>query len=273
MKKILISIVLVLVLLVGCLATFAACKDSGSNGVVVVGYTLYEPMNYEENGELVGFDTDLAKAVFKELNYEVVFKEINWDAKYMDLNSGNITCIWNGFTSSCTDTNAAGETVNRKDLVSFSYDYMKNYQAVVVKASEQSSYTDFETSFAGKQGYVEAGSAGEEYAENAKGATIKTATKQMEAIMQVKTGAADFAVVDYLLANSIVGKGDFQNLAFVSQLNSEVEYYAIGFKKGSKFTAKVNAVLEKFAKNGKLAEIAKKYGLDNAVITDFSSQK
>ena len=271
MKKILISIVLVLVLLVGCLATFAACKED--KDVVVVGYTLYEPMNYEENGKLVGFDTELAKAVFEDLGYKVVFKEIDWKTKYVDLNAGTITCIWNGFTSSCNDTNAAGEEVARNTLVSFTYDYMKNYQAVVVKAANKSDYTDFETSFAGKQGYVEEKSAGAEYAENAKGATIKTAAKQTDAIMQVKSGAADFAVVDYLLANSIVGKGDFSDLAFVSELNSDVEYYAVGFKSGSKLTAKVNAVLEKFAKNGKLAEIAAKYKLSNAVITDFSSQK
>ena len=62
-------------------------------------------------------------------------------------------------------------------------------------------------------------------------------------------------------------------MAFVAELNSEAEYYAIGFKKGSDLTAKVNETLEKFGKNGKLAEIAAKYQLDNAVITDYTSQK
>ncbi len=270
MKKIIITL-LVIAIALSCVVGAVACKKTDK--VITVGYTLYEPMNYEENGELVGFDTDLAKAVFEDLGYTVVFKEINWDAKYVDLNAGTIDCIWNGFTSSGTDEDAQGNEANRRDLVDFSYDYMKNYQAVVVKASAKSQYTDFATSFAGKIGYVEAESAGESYAENAVGATVNTAKSQMQAIQQVKASAADFAVVDYLLANAIIGKGDFSDLAFVAELNSEAEYYAIGFKKGSDLTAKVNETLEKFGKNGKLAEIAAKYQLDNAVITDYSSQK
>ena len=270
MKKVRIA-VMALALALSCVLGAVACKSTDK--VITVGYTLYEPMNYEENGKLVGFDTDLAKAVFEDLGYTVVFKEINWDAKYVDLNAGTIDCIWNGFTSSGIDADAEGKSANRRDLVDFSYNYMKNYQAVVVKASVKDQYTSFETSFAGKNGYVEAESAGESYAENAVGANVQTAKTQMQAIQQVKANAADFAVVDYLLANSIVGKGDFADLAFVAELNSEIEYYAIGFKKGSDLTAKVNATLEKFGTNGKLAEIAAKYRLDNAVITDYTSQK
>ena len=270
-KKILIS-VLAIIMVVSCVACFAACNKNDEK-IITVGYTIYSPMNYEEGGELVGFDTDLAKAVFEDLGYKVIFKEINWENKYIDLNAGTIDCIWNGFTSSGVDEDAQGVEHNRRDLVDFSYNYMKNYQAVIVKASEKDNYTDLATSFAGKKGYAEAGSAGEEYAENAQGAVIQTAATQMSAITQVKSESADFAVVDYLLANSIIGKGDFSDLAFVPALNSEIEYYGIGFKKGSELTAKVNAELEKFAGNGKLAEIAAKYGLDNAVIKDFSSQK
>ena len=270
MKKVIIA-VMILALTLSLVFGAVACKKTDK--VITVGYTLYEPMNYEENGVLVGFDTDLAKAVFTDLGYTVVFKEINWDTKYVDLNAGTIDCIWNGFTSSGTDEDAQGNVSNRRDLVDFSYDYMKNYQAVVVKASEKAQYTSFATSFVGKVGYVEAESAGQEYAANAVGALVSEAQTQMQAIQQVKAGAANFAVVDYLLANAIVGKGDFTDLAFVAELNSDVEYYAIGFKKGSDLTAKVNETLEKFGKNGKLAEIAAVYKLDNAVITDYTSQK
>jgi polar amino acid transport system substrate-binding protein len=52
-----------------------------------------------------------------------------------------------------------------------------------------------------------------------------------------------------------------------------VEYYAIGFKKGSDLTAKVNAQLEALAANGTIAEIAQKYEVENTTITDFSDQK
>ena len=273
MKKIIIT-VMVLALALSCVIGVTACKKVDTSKVITVGYTIYEPMDYEDtDGTLIGFDADLARAVFEDMGYTVVFKEIKWESKYVDLNAGTIDCIWNGFTSSGADEDEKGNSVNRRDMVDFSYDYMKNYQAVVVKGTEKAAYTSLDTSFAGKIGYVEAGSAGAEYAENAVGATVQEAETQMQAIQQVLTGAADFAVVDYLLANSIIGKGDFASLAFVSDLNSDEEYYAIGFKKGSELTKKVNETLEKLAANGTIAKIAAKYGLDNAVITDFSSQK
>ena len=281
-KKILIS-VLAIIMVVSCVACFAACqkKDSKTDfetisekGYFVCGITLYEPMNYaNDDGEMTGFDTEFAQAVAAKMGLKAKFQVIAWDDKFIELNGKSIDCIWNGFTSSGVDKDAQGVEHNRRDLVDFSYNYMKNYQAVIVKASEKDNYTDLATSFAGKKGYAEAGSAGEEYAENAQGAVIQTAATQMSAITQVKSESADFAVVDYLLANSIIGKGDFADLAFVPALNSEIEYYGVGFKKGSDLTAKANAELEKFAGNGKLAEIAAKYGLDNAVIKDFSSQK
>lgn len=267
MKKIICLLMIAAIVTCGAFA-LAAC-DKGNENVVVVGYTIYEPMNYKDaNGELVGFDTELAKTVFESLGYKVVFKEITWNKKYTDLNTGNIDCIWNGFTSNGSDDGTA-----RTELVDFSYNYMKNYQAIVVASSEAANYTDKATSFSSKIGYVEDKSAGAEYAAELTGATIRTANTQMDAIMQVKAGAAKFAVVDYLLANSIVGSGDFSNLAFVAALNSDVEYYGIGFKKGSDLTAKVNAKLEELAASGKLLEIATKYELTNAVITDYSSQK
>ena len=79
MKKVL-ALVLSLVLVVGVVATLAACggkEDEPKKETIVVGYTIYEPMNYlDENGKLVGFDTELAEKVFGNLGYEVVFTEI-----------------------------------------------------------------------------------------------------------------------------------------------------------------------------------------------------
>ena len=102
MKKI-IALTLSVVLLALC---FAGCtaKKNGKKETIVVGYTIYAPMNYlDDNGELVGFDTDLAKAVFENLGYNVIFQEIEWSSKYTDLNSGTIDCVWNGFTCNVAD--------------------------------------------------------------------------------------------------------------------------------------------------------------------------
>lgn len=264
MKKSIIAII-VLVALVGVLAfSLTACEPKDDN-IIVVGYTIYEPMNYLENNQLVGFDTDLAKAVFAELGYEVVFKEISWENKYIDLNSGNIDCIWNGFTSKGDDNGTP-----KSELVDFSYKYMNNMQCVLVRADNTATTFD-DLNDSAITGVAESGSAGESYIQdNISACTLKTSTTQMTAINEVNSGTSTFAVVDILLAKSIIGKGNFTNLKIVETLNSAPEQYAIGFKKGNDLRNKVNEVLQKFLEDGTTRAIAEKYGLVNEYITDYS---
>ena len=125
----------------------------------------------------------------------------------------------------------------------------------------------------GKLGAAEAGSAGESYAAAFEGADIKGFPYQTDCLMEVNAGSADFAVLDAQLAKSYCGKGDYASLQIVEDLSSDVEYYAIGFKKGSDLTAKVNAELEKLAADGTIAQLAETYGVSNTAITDFSDQK
>ena len=274
MKKVL-ALVLSLVLVVGVVATLAACggkEDPQNNGetkkeTVVVGYTIYEPMNYlDENGKLIGFDTELAEKVFGNLGYEVVFTEIEWSNKYVDLNSDTIDCVWNGFTCNTADDDG----VQRSEKVDFSYNYMENRQVVVVKADATVEKAE---DLNGKLGIAESGSAGEAYAKAFEGTTFKGFTKQTDCLVDIKAGTADFAVVDAQLAKSYVGKGDYADLKIVESLSSEVEYYAIGFKKGSELRANVNEQLEKLGADGTIAALAEKYGVENTAIKDFSDQK
>ena len=258
-KKI-IALVLLTLMAVTC---FAGCNVKEK---IVVGYTIYEPMNYMENGELVGFDTELAKAVFEGLDYEVVFKEIDWKSKYTELDSGNIDCIWNGFTANAADDDG----VPRSEKVDFSYYYMENLQVVVAK---KGAGIATKADLAGKIADAELGSAGESYAKGFEGATFKGAVKQTDCLLSVKTGNADFAVVDAQLAKSYCGKGDYAELEVIEALSSDVEYYAIGFKKDSELTAKVNEQLEKLAADGTIGKLGEKYNVATSVITDFSSQK
>lgn len=262
MKKI-FALALAAMLLMSC---FAGCTPE-TKPLVNVGYTIYSPMNYnDEAGNLVGFDTELAKAVFEALGYEVKFKEIEWTAKYTNLNSGDIDCVWNGFTCNTSDNDG----VARADKVDFSYKYMENRQIVIVKSDAAvTSLADL----AGKRAAVEKGSAGEEFANDIQGAIVKTATKQTDCLMEVMSGTADFAVVDALLAASYVGKGDYANLKIVEALSGDIEYYAIGFKKDSALTAKVNEQLEKLAADGTIAKLAEKYNVSATVITNFADQK
>ena len=262
MKK-LIAIMLAVMMILCC---FAGCKKEKET--IVVGYTIYAPMNYlDDNGELIGFDTDLAKAVFEGLGYEVLFQEIDWNSKYTDLNSGTIDCVWNGFTCNSRDEE---DGILRSEKVDFSYNYMENRQVIVAKADAGiTSAADLN----GKLAAVESGSAGESYAGSFEGISIKGFLKQTDCLFEVNAGTVDFAVLDAQLAKSYAGKGDYANLVVVDGLSSDVEYYAIGFKKGSDLTAKVNEQLEKLAADGTIAALAEKYGVANTAITDFSDQK
>ena len=272
MKKI-ISLTLALLIALTC---FAACGKQAAGGndagaadqkVIIVGVTIYEPMNYkDEAGNWTGFDTELAEKVFGNLGYTVIFQEIDWDSKYTELDAGNIDCIWNGFTANTADDDG----IARADKVDFSYNYMENRQVIVVKADSGIATAE---DLNGKIGAVEAGSAGATYAEGFEGVEVKTFSKQTDCLLEVNSGSADFAVVDAQLAKSYCGKGDYASLQIVEELSSDVEFYAIGFKQGSELTAQVNAQLEALAAEGTLMELAEKYGVATTVITDFSDQK
>lgn len=253
---------------VACVSAFTSCQFlQAPTKTVTIGYTEYEPMNYkDENGNLVGFDTELAEMVFGDLGYSVRFKLIDWPNKYSELNSGTIDCVWNGFTANCADDDG----IQRSDKVDFSYYYMTNAQCVIRLESSNELYSAEE--LVGKSVAYEASSAGDSYVSEIQGDIYKKAvTSQMDAIREVNAGTSQYAVVDLLLAKSIVGKGDFANVTLNKSIEIEAEYYAIGFRKGSELTALVNAKLVEYAGNNKLATLAEKYGLSNQVITDYSN--
>ncbi len=272
MKKILVVLLAVLLIVTAALS-FISCKSN--KPTIVVGVTDYEPMDYKDaNGKWIGFDADMAREVFGNLGYTVVFKEINWDQKYVELDAGTIDCIWNGFTAQGTDE-INGQEILRTDLVDFSYNYMNNQQCIVAKSDIASSITTVDD-LAGKNGAAEDGSAGFTYISNLKKenkiAQAKGVGSQRDALLEVVAGTSGFAVVDLLMANSMVGKGDLASLA-KAPIELANEVYAVGFKKGSALKDKVNAELEKLAESGKTQEIAKKYKLEYSVITDYASQK
>ena len=254
MKKIL-AIVLALVLSALC---FAACGSKEDN-TLVCGVTIFENMNEKDaNGNWTGFESEFAMEVGKIIGMEVAFQEIDWEQKYNELNSGAIDCIWNGFTANSSDNN-----VKRSDLVDFSYGYMLNQQCIVVKKDNVADYTS-EASLNGKTACVEGGSAGAAYASSVTD-KVNTAPAQIDAFPEVKSGAVDFIVVDVVLAKNIVGKNDYADLAIVEAIELESEIYAIGFKKGSALTAKVNDAIKQLEENGKLMELATKYGFENVL--------
>lgn len=258
MKKF-IALFLAVLMLAAC---FAGCgKSDDQKKTLTCGVTVFENMNEQDaDGNWIGFESEFAIEVGKILDMDVEFQVIDWSQKYNEVNSGAIDCIWNGFTANSSDNG-----IKRSELVDFSYGYMLNQQCIVVKKDRVAEFTD-ETALSGKTACVEGGSAGESYATSVTDADkVAKATAQINAFPEVKSGAVDFAVVDILLAKNICGQGDYADLAIVEAIELESEIYAIGFKKGSDLTAKVNDAIKQLEANGKLAEIAKKYGFENVL--------
>ena len=227
-------------------------------GTMVIGYTVYEPMNYtDENGEFTGFDTEFARAVCEKLGVEPEFVEINWDTKVIELDAKSIDCIWNGMTI----------TDDLKENISVSDPYVKNMQVVVIKDSNKDKFTDT-ASLAGATLVAEAGSAGQaavEADENLSQATLTTVTKQTDALLEIESGASDAAILDWTLAKSMIGEGtDFADVMMIDGAELSVEEYGIGFRKDSDLCTKVNEIMAELVEDGTLPALAEKYGLSLA---------
>ena len=255
--------ILAVLMMAACLTACQPASKGGSEAkkTLTCGVTVFENMNEQDaDGNWIGFESEFAIEVGKILGMDVKFQVIDWSQKYNEVNSGAIDCIWNGFTANSSDNG-----IKRSDLVDFSYGYMLNQQCIVVKQDRVAEFADA-AALSGKTACVEGGSAGEAYAISVTDADkVSKATAQINAFPEVKSGAVDFAVVDILLAKNICGQGDYTDLAVVEAIELESEIYAIGFKKGSDLTAKVNAAIKELEANGKLAEIAKKYGFENVL--------
>ena len=226
------------------------------NGKMLVGITIYEPMNYyDEAGELTGFDTEFAQAVCDKMGLAAEFVEINWDTKEVELAAKSIDCIWNGMTI----------TEDRLAAMSISDPYVKNAQVIVVKADSELAAT---ADLVGKTVVAEMGSAGEAQitgedanADLAQAEYVGLA-KQTDCLSEVKAGTADAAVLDWTLAKSMVGEGtDFDDLKMVEGVELATEEYGIAFRQGSDFTAKVDAATLELVADGTLPALAEKYGL------------
>ena len=259
MKKI-IAITLALVMVLSATFALSSCQSKEDN-TLVCGVTVIPGLNEkDENGNWTGFESEFAMAVGEIIGMDVEFREIKWANKYMELESGKIDCIWNGFTANASESDGKA----RSSLVDFSYGYMLNQQCVVVKADQLANYTS-EESLKGKTVAVEMGSAGDAYAKTIESANIVGATSQMDTFIQLKAGKVDYLVVDIVLAQNMCGNGSYTDLAIVESIELDSEIYAVGFKKGSDLTAKVNDAIKQLEENGKLMELAEKYGFENVV--------
>lgn len=225
--------------------------ETSEGGTFTVGFDQdFPPMGFVgEDGEYTGFDLELAQETAKRLGLTYVAQPIAWDAKNMELESGNIDCIWNGFTMT-----------GREDEYTWSEPYMENSQVVVVmEDSEIETLEDL----AGKIVEVQADSSAEAALKEMPDltstfGTLQTTPDYNTAFMDLEMGSVDAIAMDVIVAGYQMQEREGSFKILEESLASEE--YAIGFKKGNtELCEKVQQTLEEMAADGTMAEISEKW--------------
>ena len=264
--KRLVTAILMMALLLGpivSMQTPARAADGEDDNTFIVGFDAeFPPYGYkDDNGEYVGFDLDLAQEVCDRNGWTLKKQPIEWNSKDMELNSGSISCIWNGFTMN-----------GREDDYTWTKPYVDNSQVVVVR--KDSGITQL-NDLSGKVVAVQADSSalaaltGEDASEENKAlcATFKDLQQVGDynsAFMNLESGAVNAICMDIGVANyEIESRGD-KFMMLEDRLSSEE--YGIGFKKGNtELRDKVQATLLDMLADGTFDEIAKKWGLEESI--------
>ena len=199
----------------------------GEKKTFTVGFDAsFPPYGYQENGEYVGFDLDLAQEVCDRNGWELVKTPIDWDAKNMELNSGAIDCIWNGFTLN-----------GREDDYTWTPAYINNTQVFAV--NKNSGITKA-ADLAGKNVLVQADSSALAALQDEENTDIKALADSFgsltqvpdyeSALMELEAGSADAVAMDEGVALTKQAQND--NIVILDDVISQ-EQYGIAFKKGN----------------------------------------
>lgn len=261
-KRMLI-ILLMLSMSAGIFTACSSSKNTDNSGKFTVGFDAeFPPYGYkDDNGEYVGFDLDLAQAVCDKNGWTLVKQPIDWDSKDMELNSGTIDCIWNGFTM----------TGREKDYT-WSSAYIDNSQVVIVKSDAQINNL---SDLAGRVVAVQSDSSalaaftGEDASEsNIQLAKSFSSLQQVgdynSAFMNLESGSVDAICMDIGVAGyELKARGN--SFRMLSEHVSSEEY-GIGFKKGNtKLRDQVQETLNEMLADGTFMDIAKKWNVDESV--------
>ena len=235
--------------------TEAAGTEAAGNGkTFTVGFDAsFPPYGYQENGEYVGFDLDLAQEVCDRNGWELVKTPIDWDAKNMELNSGAIDCIWNGFTLN-----------GREDDYTWTPAYINNTQVFAV--NKNSGITKA-ADLAGKNVLVQADSSALAALQDEENTDIKVLADSFgsltqvpdyeSALMELEAGSADAVAMDEGVALTKQAQND--NIVILDDVISQ-EQYGIAFKKGNdELRDQVWSTLVEMEKDGTVDKIAAKY--------------
>jgi len=227
---------------------------------LIVGFDAeYPPYGFmDESGEYTGFDLEMAAALCELNGWELVKTPINWDSKDMELNSGAIDCVWNGFTIN-----------GREDLYTWSMPYVNNSQ--VILTSKDSGITDFD-GLAGKTVGVQAASAALELLQNEEGrkdladtfGTLQEFPDYNSAFVELQAGSVDAIAMDIGVAQYQINSRD-EGYVILEEI-LKAEQYGVGFKLGNEeLCEEINKGLLELLDNGTFDELAKKYEIEDMV--------
>ncbi|MFQ9389834.1 MAG: transporter substrate-binding domain-containing protein [Coprococcus sp.] len=235
--------------------TEAAGTETAGNGkTFTVGFDAsFPPYGYQENGEYVGFDLDLAQEVCDRNGWEIVKTPIDWDAKNIELNGGSIDCIWNGFTMN-----------GREDDYTWTPAYINNTQVFAVN---KNSGIKKAADLAGKNVLVQADSSALAALQDEENTDIKALADSFgsltqvpdyeSALMELEAGSADAVAMDEGVALTKQAQND--NIVTLDDVISQ-EQYGIAFKKGNdELRDQVWSTLLEMEKDGTVDKIAAKY--------------
>ena len=226
MKKRMLAIMMSALMAAGICSVVTVYAFADSKTLTVGFDAEYPPFGYmDESGEYVGFDLDVAQKVCDNLGWELVKKPINWDSKDMELNSGSIDCIWNGFTIN-----------GREDDYTWSNPYLNNEQVMGVAADSGIEKLD---DLAGKYVVVQAASAALDALNSddnkdltASFASLTENPDYNTAFMNLDSGAADAIAVDIGVAKYQLSQREEGKYVILDE-PIQSEQYGIGFKKGN----------------------------------------
>lgn len=209
----------------------------------------FPPMGFRgDNNEIVGFDIDLAKEVTKKLNMELILQPIDWGTKELELNSGKITCIWNGLSVS----------PERQEAMTLSKPYLANKMVIITKAdSPINTKADLE----GKNVGLQTGSTAVQALEKdpiSKKVNKSTYDNNVLALQDLDIGRIDAVIMDEVVARYMLTKksGAYK----VSKDFFNEEYYAVAFKKGNtELKDKVEKAIDELIDDGTASKISVKW--------------
>ncbi|MDI9493274.1 MAG: amino acid ABC transporter substrate-binding protein [Bacillota bacterium] len=231
-------------------------------GVLVLGCDdAFPPMGFRDSsGEIVGFDIDLARAVAEKLGVELEVKAINWDTKEMELNSGGIDVIWNGFTI----------TAARDLEVEYTKPYLNNEIMIAVRAdSPIRSKADLEGKILGYQVQSSADIAVKGDAEFFESlGDVREYDTYQDALLDLTTSERiDAVAVDKILIEYIAAQEP--GTLYILDEALGTEYMGIGCPKGAvALREAIDNALDELYEDGTVEAISKEWFGTNIVIRD-----